>query len=72
MCKQYHGSKFVGKLSFLYSCSFWSPFISKFYSNHGSKFVGHDYSFNAWKVEEVRGIPNCGGSSKNSALWILD
>jgi len=30
-------------------------------------FAGHDYNFNAWKVEEVGGIPNC-GSSENSAF----
>jgi len=47
----------------------WSNII--YSPQYGPKFVGRDYSFNAWKVEEVRGIPNC-GSSENSALWILD
>jgi hypothetical protein len=38
---------------------------------YGAAFSSCGFNFNAWKVEEVGGIPNC-GSSENSAVWVLD
>ena len=38
---------------------------------YGSTYAACGFNFNAWRVEKVGGIPNC-GSSENSALWVLD